>query len=574
MMKREKWVVSAKKADFGKIAEKFGIDPVIARIIRNRDVVGDEAIDRFLHGDISELYAPQLLGHAREAAVFLKERIGAGARIRIIGDYDIDGVMSTHILSAVLKRCGADFDAVIPHRMKDGYGLSDSLIDDAIGAGVDTILTCDNGIAASKQIADARAAGIHVVVTDHHEVPFEEKDGVKRYILPPADVIVDPKCEGDPYPLKEICGATVAMKVMQLLLQEMRIDDAALTEEMLECAAFATVGDVMPLRDENRILVRYGLRKMEHSVNTGLRALIAASDLAGKPLTAFHIGFVLGPCLNAAGRLDTAYRGLALLDTKSFDEAMPIASELKALNESRKEMTVRFTSQAEKMIDSGDYENDRVLVVYLPECHESLAGIIAGRIRERYGKPVFVLTDGENGVKGSGRSIDAYNMFDEMTKCADLFTKFGGHPMAAGLSLPKENVDTFRKKINACCTLSEEELTDKITIDVPMPLYYVNRRLIDQLSLLEPFGTGNPKPVFAEKNLHFLEAHAIGNTGKVMKIRVRDEGGRTFELTYFGDQSALYEAMKTRDVFSVIYYPGINSFRGKESIQYVMQGYC
>ncbi|MCR4706260.1 MAG: single-stranded-DNA-specific exonuclease RecJ [Lachnospiraceae bacterium] len=573
-MKREKWVVSAKKADFHKIAETFGIDPVIARIIRNRDVVGDEAIDRFLHGDISQLYAPDLLGSAREAAAFLKGRIEAGARIRIIGDYDIDGVMSTHILSVALRRCGADFDAVIPHRMKDGYGLSDGLIDNAIAAGVDTILTCDNGIAAMKQIADAKAAGMHVVITDHHEVPFEEKNGVKHYILPPADVIVDPKCEGDPYPQKEICGATVAMKVMQLLLEEMAIDDALLREEMLECAAFATVGDVMPLCDENRILVRYGLKKMENSVNVGLRALIAASDLANKPLTAFHIGFVLGPCLNAAGRLDTAYRGLALLDTRSFEEAMPIASELRALNENRKEMTLRYIKQAENMIDAGDYDGDRVLVVYLPDCHESLAGIIAGRIREKYGKPVFVLTDGENGVKGSGRSIDAYNMYEEMTKCADLFTKFGGHPMAAGLSLPKENVDAFRAKINDSCTLTEDELTDKVTIDVPMPLCYVNRRLIDQLSLLEPFGTGNPKPVFAEKNLRFLDAHAVGSTGKVVKIRVRDEGGRAFELTYFGDGGELFEAMKTRDTFSVLYYPGINSFRGMESIQYVMQGYC
>lgn len=575
-MKQEKWVVSAKKADFQAIANTFGIDPVIARIIRNRDVVGEEAIDRFLHGQITDLYDPALLTGAEEAAALLKERIEEGAKIRVIGDYDIDGIMSTYIISLVLRKCGADFDAVIPHRITDGYGLNDHLITDAHENGVNTIITCDNGISAMKQIEDAKTLGMHVIVTDHHDVPFEETENGKRYLLPPADVIVDPKCEGNTYPYQEICGGVVALKVMQLLLAQMGMHDDDLTEELLECAAFATVGDVMPLADENRILVKHSLRHMEHAKNVGIRALIDACELRGKTLTAYHIGFILGPCMNAAGRLDTAKRALSLLHAKTYEEAMPIAAELRALNTSRKELTLEYVQKAISLIEEKHYDKDKVLVVYLPDCHESIAGIIAGRIRERYVRPTFVLTDSDLGdeAKGSGRSIPSYSMFEEMSKCKDLFAKYGGHPMAAGLSLPKDNIAVFREKINALCTLSEEDFVEKVTIDVPMPLAYVNRKLVDQLTMLEPFGTANPKPVFAQKNLTFLSEKIIGKNAKVAKYSVRDENQNTFELTYFGDTDVLHAELESKKTFSVLYYPSLNAYRGTETIQYIMTGYC
>lgn len=592
-----KWMVSAKKADFNGIAERFGIDPVIARIIRNRDVEGDEAIEKFLHGTTSDLYDPALLKDAGKAADLLCRKTGEKKKIRVIGDYDIDGVCASYILTACLERCGADVDVVIPHRILDGYGLNEKLIEEAGKDGVDTILTCDNGIAALPQIAFAKALGMTVIVTDHHEVPYEvREDGSRVETLPQADAVVDPKQSGCPYPYKGICGAVVAYKLMEMYLGKMAGEGVlpvgereALLRELLAFAAFATVGDVMELTDENRILVRYGLRQIEQSANPGLRALLTVNELTEKRLTGYHIGFILGPCLNATGRLDTAQRALAMFRTKAQAEAVTIAGELKALNDSRKEMTLFGTAQAMEQIENTALKEDKVLVVFLPDCHESLAGIIAGRIRERYHKPVFVLTRGEEGVKGSGRSIEAYHMYDKMSECKELYTKYGGHKMAAGVSMPEGNVEAFRAFLNAHSGLNEEDLVETIHIDVPMPMSYVTTGLVRQLSLLEPFGNGNPKPVFAQKNVRVCRGRILGKNRNVGKYRVADEAGREYDMMYFGDleqwhaflsahfgreeTDRLYAGGSSAIVISVIYYPDINVYRGREELQMVMQDY-
>lgn len=592
-----KWMVSAKKADFNQIAEKFGIDPVIARIIRNRDVEGDDAIEKFLHGTTADLYEPSLLRDAEKAADLLVEKTTERKPIRVIGDYDIDGVCAAYILTAVLERCGAIVDAVIPHRIMDGYGLNDRLIEEAKAAGVDTILTCDNGIAALAQIALAKELEMTVIVTDHHEVPYEvQADGSRKETLPAADAVVDPKREGCPYPDKGICGAVTAYKLMELYLRRMSgkgvlavTEAESLLTELLAFAGFATVGDVMELADENRIFVKYGLRQLEKTANPGLRALLAVNELTEKRLTGYHIGFVLGPCLNATGRLDTAERALAMFRTQDEGEALTVAGELKALNDSRKEMTLQGTRQAIEMIEETKLKEDQVLVVFLPDCHESLAGIIAGRIREKYHKPVFVLTRAEEGVKGSGRSIEAYHMYDKMSECKELFTKYGGHKMAAGVSMPEENVEAFRAYLNAHSGLSPEDLVEVIHIDVPMPMSYVTPELVRQIALLEPFGNGNPKPVFAQKGVRVRRGRILGKNGNVGKYRIADEGGREYDMMYFGDLEQwhdflaahfgqeeldrLYGGGSSTIVISVIYYPDINVYRGIESLQMVMQGY-
>lgn len=592
-----KWMVSAKKADFNGIAKRFGIDPVIARIIRNRDVEDEAAIEKFLHGTTADLYDPSLLKDAGKAADILCEKTRERKKIRVIGDYDIDGVCASYILIACLEKCGAAADVVIPHRIQDGYGLNDRLIEEAAGEDVDTILTCDNGIAALSQIAHAKELGMTVIVTDHHEVPYEVgADESRVETLPPADAVADPKQSGCHYPYKGICGAVVAYKLMEIYLGKMAqagtlptVEADALLKELLAFAGFATVGDVMELTDENRILVRYGLRQIEQSSNLGLRALLTVNDLTQKRLTGYHVGFVLGPCLNATGRLDTAARALAMFRTKDQAEAVTIAGELKALNDSRKEMTLLGTAQAMEQIENTAIREDKVLVVYLPDCHESLAGIIAGRIRERYHKPVFVLTRGEEGVKGSGRSIEAYHMYDKMSECKDLYTKYGGHKMAAGVSMPEENVEAFRRFLNAHSGLHEEDLVEVIHIDVPMPMSYVTPELVRQLSLLEPFGNGNPKPVFAQKNVRVCRGRILGKNRNVGKYRVADEAGREYDMMYFGDleqwhtflsahfgqeeTDRLYAGGSAAIVISVIYYPDINVYRGVESLQMVMQDY-
>lgn len=596
-----KWMVSAKKADFNGIAKRFGIDPVIARILRNRDLITEDEIDRFLHGTPEDMHSPYLLKDVEKAADILWNKIAEQKKIRIIGDYDIDGVCSTYILMTGLQTCGAVADAVIPHRVLDGYGLNDKLIRDAYEAGIDTILTCDNGIAAAAQITYAKSLGMTVIVTDHHEVPYEvQTDGSRKECLPDADAVVDPKQQACDYPFDGICGAVVAYKLVMVLLDRLASESGntdidieevkRIRQELLAFAAFATIGDVMELVDENRIIVKYGLPLIEHSDNYGLQALIAVNGLQDKPLSVYHIGFVLGPCLNATGRLDTAARALQMFLTRDKTEAVTIAGELKELNDSRKGMTLQGTEQAIELIEQTALKEDKVLVIYLPECHESLAGIIAGRIREGYQKPVFVLTKAEDGVKGSGRSIDAYHMYDKMSECKELYTKYGGHKLAAGVSMPEENVEKFRHYLNKHCELSPEDFEEKILIDVPMPMSYVTTDFVKQISVLEPFGNGNPKPVFAQKNLRICKGRILGRNSNVGKYLVKDETGRQYDMVYFGnldkwhdfltehfgteERDRLYQAGSDVIEISVIYYPDINVYQGRESLQMVMKDYC
>ncbi len=592
-----KWFVMAKKADFGKIAANYHIDPVIARLIRNRDVVGDEEIYKYLKGGREDLYAPSLLKDMDKAVAVLKGKIDGGARIRIIGDYDADGICASYILLKGLTACGAKADTVIPHRVKDGYGLNETLIEEAAEDGVDTVVTCDNGIAAASQIAYGKKLGLTVVVTDHHEVPYEEgEDGSRLYQLPDAAAVVDPKREDCTYPCRNICGALVAYKLVQQLLEEyVQSEDTGsgkneVLEELLEIAAFATVCDLMELKDENRIIVKCGLENMKQSRNLGLKALIEVCGIEPEQLSSYHIGFVLGPCMNATGRLDTAKRALELLQSKSRAEAVEIAQELKNLNDIRKEMTVKGTEEAIAHIEEEGLFRDRVLVAYLPEVHESLAGIIAGRIREKYGRPAFVLTKGEEGVKGSGRSVESYHMYEEMSSCKEFFTKYGGHKMAAGLSMREKDVKAFREKINEKCSLTEADLEEKIHIDVAMPLSYITKELVQELKLLEPFGEGNRKPVFAQKDIHILNGRVMGKNRNVGKYGVTDGSGNYFDMVYFGDLEAfdkflverageymvnrLYSGERVDIPLNVIYYPDINKYKGKESLQIVMKGYC
>ena len=483
----EKWVVAAKKADFNQIGQQFHIDPVIARLIRNRDVVGEEKIREYLLGTVEEIPSPWLMKDMEKAVDILERKIQQQAKIRIIGDYDIDGVTSTYILLKGLTRIGANVDTYIPDRVADGYGIHEHLIDRAGEDGIDTIVTCDNGIAAAAEIQMAKDKGMTVIVTDHHEIPYREENGERQVILPPADAILNPKQYDCPYPNKNLCGAVVAFKYITALYERFGVPEKEL-EDYYELAAIATVGDVMDLQGENRILVKEGLRRLKETKNPGLQELIRANALEDAKITAYHIGFVLGPCINASGRLDTAARSLQLLNAQTIEEAAKLAGDLTALNQSRKALTEKGKEEAIRLIETTDLKNDRVLVVYLPDCHESLAGIIAGRLREKYHKPAFVLTRGETSAKGSGRSIESYSMYEELVKCADLMVQFGGHPMAAGLSIKEENIEAFRRQLNENCTLTEEDLRPKIVIDVPMPVSYITKELVEQISLLEPFG--------------------------------------------------------------------------------------
>lgn len=584
----ERWVLLRKGADFTAIGEKFHISPRLASLIRNREIVGDEQIQSFLYGTIADVHDGMLLKDMDKAVAILQEKIQEKARIRVIGDYDIDGVCATYILLEGLENLGARVDMDIPDRIADGYGLNQNLIDRALSDGIDTIVTCDNGIAAKEEIGYAKELGMTVVVTDHHEVPYEESEGGRSYILPPADAVVDPKQEGDMYPFKGLCGASVAYKLMEALYEAMG-EDSTDIDYLLEEVAIATVGDVMDLVDENRIFVKQGLEMLERTKNLGLRALIAATGLDGQKITAYHIGFILGPCLNASGRLDTAKRALTLLRAKDEREADVLAGDLKALNESRKELTQKAVSEALEVIETTDIGKDKVLVIYLPQCHESLAGIVAGRIRERYYKPVYVVTDTEDGAKGSGRSIDAYHMYEELNKCRQLFTKFGGHKLAAGLSLARENVEVFRQRINEVCELKEEDLYEKVSIDMQLPFSCITERFVEELTLLEPFGKGNTKPVFAEKDVEILMAKRIGKQQNMLRMQVRDAAGTRMDALYFGDAdtflnevSKKYGTIQTENIFkgkaygvrmSFTYYPGINEFRGNRSPQIIITHY-
>ena len=528
----ERWVLLRKGADFEAIGKKYQISPRLACLIRNRDVIGEEAVDRYLNGTISDLYDGMLMKDMDKAIDILKEKILEDKKIRVIGDYDIDGVNATYILLEGLERLGADVDSDIPDRISDGYGLNRHLVERAYEAGVDTLITCDNGIAAADEIAYGKEMGMTVIVTDHHEVPFDEQDGEKRYRIPPADAVMDPKQPDCLYPFKGLCGAAVAYKLMEALWESMGKDSADL-DDLIENVAIATIGDVMDLEDENRIFVKEGLQMLRRTKNPGLKALIECTGIDKNSLNSYHIGFVLGPCINASGRLDTAKRALELLRAGTQKEADILAGDLKALNDSRKDMTEEAVKQAEEQVETTTISKDKVLVVYLPDCHESLAGIVAGRIRENYYKPVFVLTDAEEGVKGSGRSIDGYHMYEELNKCKEFLTKFGGHRLAAGLSLPKENVGKFREMLNKNCTLTEEEMKEKVTIDMEMPFGCVTEGLVKELELLEPFGKGNTKPVFAARDVTLLGARILGKNRNVLKLQVQDVNGCRIEAMLF-----------------------------------------
>lgn len=583
----EKWLVVQKGADFQKIGQKFGISPVTARLIRNREVIGDEAVDKYLNGSLEDLYDPHLLKDAELLTEILKKKIQEKKTIRIIGDYDIDGVMSTYILYKGLKQCGALVSTQIPDRMKDGYGINENLIDLAGKDGIDTIVTCDNGIAAIPEIAHAKELGMTVLVTDHHEIPYEEVDGTRIYKRSLADAIVNPKQAECEYPFRELCGAAVAWKVLQVLYEKMGKPKED-TYEFLENVAFATVGDVMDLTDENRILVKEGLKRIHHTTNRGMRALIYQNHMEPEQINAYHFGFVLGPCINASGRLDTAKVSLSLFLQEEEAEAAKIARTLVELNEQRKDMTEQGVEEARRLVEE-TYASDKVLVIYLPKVHESLAGIIAGRVRESYHRPVFVLTDAEDGVKGSGRSIEEYSMYEELCKCSDLFTKFGGHPMAAGLSLPEKNVDIFRKRINQCAALTEDDLIPKIRIDIPMPASYADVNLIREFSVLEPFGKANIKPQFADKELRIARAVVLGRNQNVLRLNLLTASNENVTAIYFGDIDLFREyyrqkygqkelelafAGKPNQIrMQIVYYPEINAYNGNETVQIIVKNY-
>ena len=569
----EKWVVTAKKADFQEISRKYGIDPVIARIMRNRDVVGDKAINEYLNGTLSDIPSWSLLKDIDKAVEILAQKIREKAKIRIIGDYDIDGVTATYILLKGLKRVQANVDTYIPDRISDGYGIHEHLIRQAAQDGIDTILTCDNGISAAREITQAKETGMTVIVTDHHEIPFEDTARGRNYKLPPADAIINPKQPDCAYPNKNICGAVVAMKLVFALYRKFGIPEEE-KEEYLEPAAIATVGDIMDLQGENRILVKEGLARLPHTKNKGLRALINAIGLENQKITSYDIGFRLGPCINASGRIDTAMRSLALLQAESEEEAATLAGDLKALNDSRKALTEEGMKKAFDMIDNSSMKEDKVLVVFLPDCHESIAGIIAGRVRERYHRPSFVLTRGEKMVKGSGRSTESYSMYEEMVKCRELLEEFGGHPMAAGLSLKEENVDAFRRAMNEKCTLTESDLIPKIVIDVPMPVSYISKEFVRQLSVLEPFGKANGKPLFAQKDLRVLKVGIYGKNQNTVKLQLMDPSGAVMDGVYWGDAQEFAEFARKHEQISVTYYPKINSYMGRETLQIVIQNYC
>lgn len=568
----KKWFVSAKRADFTEIGKKFNITPMTARIIRNRDVIGDEQIRKFLHGGIADLYAPWELAGMKEGIVSLQQAITNGEKIRIIGDYDIDGVCATFILLTGLKKVGANVDTVIPDRVKDGYGINEHLIDGAKTDGVDVIVTCDNGIAAYQQIAYAKELGMKVIVTDHHEVPFEENENGRLEKLPPADVIINPKQERCAYPWKGLCGGAVAWKLVAALYETYNV---AMEEayKLLEFAAIATVGDIMELQDENRIIVKEGLKRIHHTKNIGLKSLIEVNGLERDSIGAYHIGFVLGPCINAGGRLDTAKRALELFASEDKEAADRLAGDLKALNDSRKELTKDGVEEAvHQVLDTGR-RSERVLVIYLPDCHESIAGIIAGKVKERFYRPTIVLTDAEDGIKGSGRSIPGYNMFEELSKVGELFTKFGGHPMAAGMSLPKENLQKLRSQLNKNCTLTEEDMIEKLSIDIAMPIQYINEDFIEELKVLEPFGNGNSKPLFAERDFHVLQSQVLGKNKNTVKVYGTNAAGCHMEGLYFGNPEDLLKLLEKKDTISITYYPAINEFRGKKTLQIMIRDF-
>lgn len=590
-MRKEKWLVQAKKADFDKLGEQYGISPVVARIIRNRDNITEEEYDVYLNGDEKYLYSPRLFKDMEKAVHIILEKIKEHKKIRVIGDYDIDGVCSTYILTDGIKNAGGEVSMDIPDRIKDGYGINETLIQRAYEDGVDTIITCDNGIAAISQVEYAKSLGMTVIVTDHHEIPYEEADGERRYLRVPADATVNPKQPDCKYPFKLLCGGAVAYKFIQVLYAEMGLiedNSCSVLEKYIEFAAIATIGDVVDLRGENRILAKLGLERVRNTKNLGLRALIEANNLQETEISSYHIGFILGPCLNAGGRLETAKLAFEMLNATDYVQAREYADKLKELNDKRKALTEKGVEQA--LEETERYTEDKFQVIYLPEVHESIAGIIAGRIREKLNKPVIILTKGEEGVKGSGRSIEGCHMFEELTACRELLEKFGGHEMAAGLSLKEENVEPLRRLLNKQTKVTEEDLIPKIWIDVPMPFEYITGALIKELKVLEPFGKGNEKPVFAQKGLAVNRYQVIGKNKDSLRLTLTNERGvhmtallfrHAEEFTEdvrdrFGEEEVkkMQMGIENKVRISVIYYPQVNEYNGRVENQIVVNHYC
>ncbi len=586
--KKELWMVQTKRADFSGLAMRLGVSPVAVRVMRNRGLTEEAEMRKYLYGTLDDLYDPRLMKGMEQAAELIARKLKEGKHVRIIGDYDIDGVCSTYILlkgfqraaKELSQRCSleagrysvekendAQIDYEIPDRIKDGYGINESIIRQASADGVDTLVTCDNGIAALREISIAKQLGMTVVVTDHHEVPVDEYG----QILPPADAVVDPKQDGETYPFHEICGAVVAWKLIRVLYEKLGIPESEWMD-LLEFAAIATVGDVMKLQDENRLIVKYGLKKIGSTKNTGLRKLIEKNNLDIENLSAYHIGFVIGPCLNAGGRLKSAKVALRMLLAEDPERAGEMADELKELNDMRKDMTAKGETEAIEQVEK-QYMDDKVLVVFLPECHESLAGIIAGRLREHFHKPSFVLTRGETTAKGSGRSIEQYHMYQGLCKVSDLLVKFGGHPMAAGLSLEEKDIDEFRRRLNADAELTEEDFVPKIWIDVPMPFEYVNEKIVQELKDLEPFGQGNEKPLFAQKSLVIRNARVLGKNRNVVKLNLVTETGQPVDGLLFADGDRFLEEQAGRNMIDMIYYPDVNEYNGTRTLQAVIRNY-
>ena len=586
--KKELWMVQTKRADFSGLAMRLGVSPVAVRVMRNRGLTEEAEMRKYLYGTLDDLYDPRLMKGMEQAAELIVRKLKEGKHVRIIGDYDIDGVCSTYILlkgfqraaKELSQRCSleagrysvekendAQIDYEIPDRIKDGYGINESIIRQASADGVDTLVTCDNGIAALREISIAKQLGMTVVVSDHHEVPVDEYG----QILPPADAVVDPKQDGETYPFHEICGAVVAWKLIRVLYEKLGIPESEWMD-LLEFAAIATVGDVMKLQDENRLIVKYGLKKIGSTKNTGLRKLIEKNNLDIENLSAYHIGFVIGPCLNAGGRLKSAKVALRMLLAEDPERAGEMADELKELNDMRKDMTAKGEAEAIEQVEK-QYMDDKVLVVFLPECHESLAGIIAGRLREHFHKPSFVLTRGETTAKGSGRSIEQYHMYQGLCKVSDLLVKFGGHPMAAGLSLEEKDIDEFRRRLNADAELTEEDFVPKIWIDVPMPFEYVNEKIVQELKDLEPFGQGNEKPLFAQKSLVIRNVRVLGKNRNVVKMNLVTETGQPVDGLLFADGDRFLEEQAGRNMIDMIYYPDVNEYNGTRTLQAVIRNY-
>ncbi len=582
----EKWMLQTKKADFGEIAKKFNINPIVARVIRNRDVVGDKEIEDYLNTNINTLSSPWLFKDMDKAVDILKIKINGKNKIRIISDYDVDGICSGYILNKALSELGADVDVVVPHRVNDGYGINESLIQDAKDAGVDTIITCDNGIAASEQVDFAKELGMTVVITDHHEVPFVEEDGEKKYIVPNADAVVNHKQSTCEYPFKDLCGAMVAYQLMRALYESMGQNQKNL-ESLLVYGAMATVCDVVPLRGENRTIVKTGLELIKTTKDVGLNALMDACGINKESIGSYHFGFILGPCLNASGRLDTAKRAVDLLNETDSEKALADAKKLKSLNDERKDITEQGAKEA---IDMAREMKDKILVLYLPNCHESVAGIIAGRVKEFFNKPSIVLTDAEDCVKGSGRSIDEYDMFENLSQVKDLFLKFGGHKMAAGLSIEKENIEELRTRLNEKCTLTEEDLMKKIEVDSELPFKFATFGLVNDLKKLEPFGVGNKKPIFAGKDIQINRIKILGKEGKAIRLEMTDESGFKMQgimfnkskrfMKFLSDkfgQDEIDKAMEgvTNEIkLMLLYYPNINEFNGRQYLQLIIESFC